>query len=183
MDALYKNFSEISGIPVEQIPETLEKLTREYLLFQHGRMTKSDYFARMRALLETSPTDEKLERAYCNMFSFNADVYNIKKELNGKYQFSIISNTDELHFNYIMNKYDDFKVFHNNTTSFEENCMKPEKYIYEQALAKNNAEPEKSVFIDDLEENVKSAQEMGFKAIQYKSPKELKKELIELDLF
>ncbi len=183
MNVLYENFSKLSGIPVEEMPATLEKLTKEYLMFQHGNITKSDYFSRMRDLLETNPTDEELERAYCEMFSFNADVYGIKQEFDGKFRFSIISNTDELHFNYIMNKYSEFDVFENNTTSYEENCMKPEKYIYEQALLKNNAEPENSVFIDDLKENVKSAGEMGLKAIQYKTPAQLRRELSKLELF
>lgn len=183
MGSLYKNFSKISGIPLETIPSTLEKLTREYLLFQHGKISRKDYFEKMRELLSANPRDEEIELAYCDMFSLNKDVYNIKQELNGNYQFSIISNTDELHYNFIMQKYPQFGIFENNTTSFEENCMKPEKYIYEQALKKNNAEPTDSVFIDDLEENVISALELGINAIQYQSPNQLRRELDKLKLF
>ena len=182
MDALYKNFSAISGIPTDTIPQLLSRITREYLLFQCGLIDKRCYFDRIQVHFEKPLSDREIEEAYCHIFTLHEPVLQIVDELDGQYHFSIISNTDELHYNYLLNEYSDLKKFRNNTTSFREKCLKPEKYIYRQALSKNRALPQHSLLIDDLEENIKSARDLGFHASQFTNSADLRSELTKLGI-
>jgi len=57
-------------------------------------------------------------------------------------------------------------------------CRKPEKEIFLKVLEMTGANPEESLFIDDVEANVIQAKKLGFKTILYSSHEDA---LIELD--
>lgn len=84
----------------------------------------------------------------------------------GKYKLILLSNTNELHINYIKEHvpfYEEFKsCFDNFYLSHEINLRKPEATIFEFVLAENNLNPEECVFIDDTLENTTSAADLGF---------------------
>lgn len=84
----------------------------------------------------------------------------------GKYKLILLSNTNELHINYIKEHvpfYEEFKsCFDNFYLSHEINLRKPEATIFEFVLAENNLNPEECVFIDDTLENTTAAADLGF---------------------
>ncbi len=84
----------------------------------------------------------------------------------GKYKLILLSNTNELHINFIkehVSFYEEFKsCFDNFYLSHEINLRKPEATIFEFVLAENNLNPEECVFIDDTLENTTSAADLGF---------------------
>jgi putative hydrolase of the HAD superfamily len=82
-----------------------------------------------------------------------------------KYKLILLSNTNTLHIDLIKNDvpfYEEFKncfdVFY---LSHEINLRKPNADIYQFVLSKNNLTPESCLFIDDTEENTKSASKLG----------------------
>ncbi|GAA0746866.1 HAD family phosphatase [Gaetbulibacter jejuensis] len=81
------------------------------------------------------------------------------------YKLILLSNTNELHINWIKDKvefYDDFKnQFHVFYLSHEINLRKPNANIYEFVLHENNLKPEECLFIDDTKENTDSASKLG----------------------
>lgn len=84
----------------------------------------------------------------------------------GKYKLILLSNTNELHINFIkehVSFYEEFKsCFDNFYLSHEINLRKPEASIFEFVLAENNLNPEECVFIDDTLENTTAAADLGF---------------------
>ena len=60
--------------------------------------------------------------------------------------------------------------------------MKPEKAAFAAVLKVLKTHPKKTLFIDDSEVNIKSAQSLGMNTIQFESVKQLKKELVRLGL-
>ncbi len=66
----------------------------------------------------------------------------------------------------------DVKVF-----SCIEGVIKPDRKIYEITLKKLGVKPEEVVFVDDKEENVKAAQDIGINTILFKNSEQFKKEL------
>jgi len=56
-------------------------------------------------------------------------------------------------------------------------CAKPEPEIYEILIERFSLTPEKAVFIDDLEENIEAAKDVGLQGIVFKSPDQLKGDL------
>lgn len=61
--------------------------------------------------------------------------------------------------------------------------LKPHKQIYEYMLSSLKLIPDECLFIDDTAANVKGAGELGINTIQFTSPEQLEKELIELGLY
>ena len=81
------------------------------------------------------------------------------------YQLILLSNTNELHIDYIKKEvpfYDEFKSqFDQFYLSHEIQLRKPEKSIFEFVLDTNSLDPQQCFFIDDTEENTQTAEQMG----------------------
>ena len=58
--------------------------------------------------------------------------------------------------------------------------MKPARRIYEVALAMSQAEPERSVFVDDRERNLEPARGLGMRAIRFTDVARLRQDLAAL---
>ena len=91
------------------------------------------------------------------------------KELkaSSKYKLILLSNTNELHINYIKQNvsfYENFKncfdVFY---LSYEINLVKPKRDIFEFVLKENNLKANECVFIDDNQENINTANNLNIK--------------------
>jgi HAD superfamily hydrolase (TIGR01509 family) len=98
----------------------------------------------------------------------------------GRYQLCTLNNESrELNDHRIqafcLKKY--FTVF---ISSGYVNEMKPHRNIYRSALEITQADPAKSVFIDDRGSNIVAAQEMGMQGIPFSDPKQLRAELTKL---
>ena len=83
-----------------------------------------------------------------------------------KYQLILLSNTNNLHIDYIKSQidfYDDFKqCFDRFYLSQKIHLRKPNTEIFEFVLEENKLNPENCLFIDDTLENTDSAKSLGF---------------------
>ena len=93
------------------------------------------------------------------------------------YKIFILSNAQTEVRNFLTDIFgEDF--FNGIVISQEEKQMKPGKEIFETLINRYNIVPEKSLFIDDSSQNVKTAQEIGFNVIQYTKNDEQVKDII-----
>jgi len=83
-------------------------------------------------------------------------------------KIGLLSNTNKLHFDYIKKLFNDFKIFDKIYLSYELNLAKPDKRIYEYVLNDLKIPASEIIFIDDTDENIKTALDLGFKAIKVK---------------
>lgn len=90
-------------------------------------------------------------------------------ELKKNNRLYILSNFHEEAFNYITNKYSFFELFDGMVVSYEVKLIKPERKIYEILLSRYSLVPQDTIFVDDTEENIKAAQELGINGLLYKS--------------
>lgn len=61
--------------------------------------------------------------------------------------------------------------------SYEENLIKPDRWIYECLLERYHLKPEETVFIDDNEPNLKEPRLLGMRTIHFVSQKQAQEEL------
>ena len=66
--------------------------------------------------------------------------------------------------------------------SAEEGVMKPDKKIYGTALERLDVSPEEAIFIDDFQENVEGAREVGLEAVRFRGVAPLRVSLRERGL-
>ncbi len=96
----------------------------------------------------------------------NKNMINLVKNLKKRYKVIVLSNTNELHakINYERGLYSIFdKVFLSN----ELKMAKPDKKIFQYVLKSLKLKPEECVFIDDKEDNVNVANELGINGIVF----------------
>ena len=84
--------------------------------------------------------------------------------------------------NEIESKYVFQKLVDGGIYSYDVGYRKPEKEIYHIACDSAEVNPENSIFIDDLEENIIGANKVGIKGIHYKNTIDLLKELTRLNI-
>lgn len=89
------------------------------------------------------------------------------KKISKEYRCFLLSNTNELHINWIKNDWGEglFGEFENCFEQFylsqELGMRKPNLDIYEYVMSENNLLPEETLFIDDTSENTDSAAKLG----------------------
>ncbi len=79
-----------------------------------------------------------------------------------------------------------FSLFKEATIPFEHSTKmikKPHPDFFHAHAQKNNIKPEQFIFIDDKLINIQAAQKVGMHAIHFKNAKQLRKELVKLNIF
>lgn len=84
--------------------------------------------------------------------------------LSTRFPMILVSNTNEAHANYIRDNYDVFAHFRNLVLSYEVGSLKPDRRIFDRAIEVSGFPPEELLFIDDREENILAARELGIEA-------------------
>lgn len=101
----------------------------------------------------------------------------IIKKLSENYRLLILSDTNELHFDFIREKFSILDYFDDFVLSHKVGAVKPSEEIFRAVLEKAECLPDECIFIDDLEQNVEGAKKCGINAIQFLSAQQLETEL------
>ncbi|MBD3414318.1 MAG: HAD-IA family hydrolase [Candidatus Aminicenantes bacterium] len=145
--------------------------------FCKGLISPQEYYHNMKKIFKADIDFKKFKRIYCDIFSLNSSVLHTLSKLKGEKKLILLSNTDTLHFNFIKKRYPEIFIFDDYVLSYQTGSVKPEHHIFEQALKLAGDKPESAVFIDDMEENIQAAEELGLKTVHFVSGKDLEAEL------
>ena len=99
------------------------------------------------------------------------------RNLKERYPLILVSNTNDSHARFIAKNYRIFDYFDRKIFSHEVRSMKPDRKIYEAAIAAAGKPPEALFFTDDREENVEGAAKLGIHVHQFHSVLKLVKAL------
>jgi FMN phosphatase YigB (HAD superfamily) len=117
-------------------------------------------------------------KEFCDNWTLNKDTVKIVKSVKtAGYKIAAISDTIQPHVEYMKRKgwYEPFLIL---ILSSEVGMKKPEVGIYKLALKKLRVKASESIFIDDKEKNLVTAEKLGMKTILFKDAKQLRKELL-----
>jgi len=89
------------------------------------------------------------------------------------YPLILVSNTNEVHIDFVRTNYRFLDYFDHHVFSYEVRALKPERAIFERAIAVSGHPAEALFFTDDREENISAATELGINAHQFKSEPDL----------
>jgi HAD superfamily hydrolase (TIGR01509 family) len=93
------------------------------------------------------------------------------------YKTYILSNFHSSAYQKVLNMYNFFNYFDGGVISSEVKLIKPSYDIYNLLSYNHNLIPKESLFIDDMDENINSAMELGFNTIQFTSIEDLKEKI------
>ncbi len=111
--------------------------------------------------------EEEFIAIFNNIFYPNPPMERSIQRLATRFPLYLLSNTSELHLAYLQRNFKVLQHFADGVYSFHAKCAKPDRKIFEVAVKQFEVTPESTVYIDDLEANVRSALELGFHAIRY----------------
>ena len=147
--------------------------------FDVGKVTPPNFFQTIKRHLHLSISFEEFIPIWNDIFSEDQEVSRIILSLEGRWRLGLLSNTDSLHFNYILSKFPVIRAFDKWILSYEVGFKKPAAQIFQKAIEWASVEPGKILFIDDMEKHVKAAISLGMQGIHFISAQQLHEELHE----
>lgn len=109
-------------------------------------------------------------------------VNELLDELKPRFTLSLLSNTNEAHWNMVKERNTFLPRLHHHFTSLELGVMKPHENIYRIVLKTLDAEPHETLFFDDGIKNVEAARALGMEAEQVFGPEDIRKVLVQRNL-
>ena len=122
----------------------------------------------------------------------NYYYHNHRNMVNGSYQDTIdvfqkiksygfpcyvLSNWSDETYEGMEDEYPFLKEFDDKIISGREFLVKPDPQIYKLAMSRFDLVPEETLFIDDREDNIQSAQSLGFQTIHLTDPSTIKSDI------
>ncbi len=153
----------------------------EFKLYDEGRIKSEDLFQWVMERFGVDIPYDSFRSIWLDIFSVNDSIGAVLSSLkrNG-YHLILLSNTNELHFDYIRENFKVIEVFDDLVLSYKVGYSKPHEKIFREALERTDSSPEDCVYIDDIEEYSKAASNLGINSITYRSTELLTGELKEL---
>ena len=146
--------------------------------FDKGKISKEDFFKHFKDNLNLKMNFSQFRKAWCSGFpGLNNDMVDLLKKLKKNYRLILLSNTDEIHFNYLKNKYKILNIFDDYVLSYEAGYAKPNPMIFLKAIKVAKTSPKQIFYIDDIYSFVSVARMLKIKAAQYTSFNNLKIDL------
>ena len=101
----------------------------------------------------------------------------ILKELKPNYRLLALSNWSAETFPFARKRFEFLKDFETILVSGEEKLIKPDPKFYQLLETRHQVNPKDAVFIDDVQKNIDAAKALGYNAILFKDPAQLRAEL------
>jgi HAD superfamily hydrolase (TIGR01509 family) len=146
--------------------------------YERGHHTCNEYFGLLAEDLDLTHAQQELQEAFCDIFYSLPERVALARQLAKHYPLALISNTCASHIQHLEATYDFFPLFKHRIYSHKVGCRKPHPDIYEKALKETGANPETSLFIDDLAENLETPKKSGWQTLHLPPGTDLKKELL-----
>ena len=150
--------------------------------FEKGLLSPLDFYEKFKNAFKLSATYEEFIGIWCDIFSLDRGVINLVERLSYVYPVYLISNINELHFEYLHKNYPDvFSLFDGLVLSYKAKSLKPEKEIYRLLKDISGHEYEDIIYIDDRIDLICEAKGLNLKCINFKGLSELLSELKSYD--
>jgi putative hydrolase of the HAD superfamily len=146
--------------------------------FDVGKVTPPNFFQSIKRHLHLSISFEEFIPIWNDIFAEDPEVSRIILSLKGRWRLGLLSNTDPLHFYYILSKFPVMRAFDKWILSYEVGFKKPAREIFQKAIEWASVEPGKILFIDDMEKHVEAAVSLGMQGIHFISAQQLEEELL-----
>lgn len=143
-----------------------------------GEITVEQFLQKLSRLQGRTVTLEELE----TNAKLDSEVIEIAEEVKKDYRIALLSNAPSAFIRGLFAEHNLERLFHEIVISSEVGMVKPNADIFELTLQKLRVLPSESIFIDDNEGHVQSAQKVGIRGVQFTSAAQLKKDLLAMGI-
>ncbi len=152
--------------------EELQKNKELFFNFEKGLITSETFRSRLRLLTQDNHNNAEIDAAWTAMIlDIPSDRVKYLENLRNHYRLFLLSNTNEIHKEKFHREFEQkygypfYELFDRNHYSHEMGKRKPDPEIFLQVLDENRLISSESLFIDDMVDNVKSAESVGMKGL------------------
>jgi len=136
--------------------------------FEKGLISSQNFYDKFKNKFNASVTYQEFVDIWCDIFSPNVEMIDLATKLSLIYPVYLISNINELHFEYLHKKYPEtFAIFNELILSFKVKSLKPEKAIYEELRKVSKCKYEDIIYIDDRHDLIHQAKQLKLSAIHF----------------
>jgi glucose-1-phosphatase len=151
-------------------------------LYEEGTLPSLEFFSHLRDRYDLRLQFEEFSEIWNNIFQENYEVNEFIVYLKTKgLPVFLLSNTNELHFCHILQRYPIIHVMDEWILSFEVGAKKPGKRIYDAIFEKTDIKKERVLCIDDVADYVASARTYGMQGLVFKEAADLWRTIEEVD--
>ncbi|WP_248723425.1 HAD family phosphatase [Seonamhaeicola sp. ML3] len=148
--------------------EHFDDIIKTNLLFEKGEISKDTFLANYQYYFPEQSKGDIISKWNSILADFPKHRLNFLKDLkeNASYKLILLSNTNEIHIDWIKENipfFEEFKnCFYKFYLSHEINLRKPDESIFKYVLNKNNLNAESCLFVDDNKSNIETAKNLNF---------------------
>lgn len=147
-------------------------------LYDRGEATTADLVARLEDLAGRALDPRGVCKAAREIFSVNPGVAEVIEDLaRGGIALGVLSNTCEVHTEYVVERFDVFRHLRHRVFSHRVGVVKPEPAIYRAAHEIAGCAPGECFFTDDRPEFVAAARRAGLEAETFRGARYLRRSL------
>ncbi len=141
--------------------------------YDNGDMTTDELFSYVKESFGLSISFLQFKRIWTEIFTENKGMGDLIERLKKDFTLFLLSNTNELHFTYIKERFPVVHKFDRWVLSYQTRLSKPDPEIYRLALSQAGVTPEEAIFIDDTAGHVRGARSVGIHAVEFKSVEQI----------
>ncbi|MDR1941474.1 MAG: HAD family phosphatase [Endomicrobium sp.] len=163
-------------------PYDINELLFEYanlaFSYEKGDLSSEEFFNIIAQKTHYSGSYNEFCVIWNNIFTPVAATIELAAKTASKYPVGLLSNTNELHINYLKERYPSvFMLFSKIHLSNEMRVRKPDDEIFKAVIKDYGVKPEEIFFTDDMEINVEAARKNAIKAYTFVSCAQLRQDL------
>lgn len=162
-------------------PPDVYKFFNDSLLrgkFESGQMSRMEFLRYVKLKIGKNVSRKVFLKHFTEMFSEITQMKILISRLSKKKQFKmfLLSNTNPIHFEYIREQFPHLNLLHKFGLSYKYKILKPDPRLYKKVLRDFRIKAKETLFVDDLKDNCKTAQKLGFNVIHFRTFNSFKKE-------
>ena len=137
--------------------------------YESGKIGSEEFYNHIKESLYLDLSFDQFKQIWSDIFRENEGVADLIERLKKDFRLCLLSNTNELHFEFIRKNFPVVYKFDMWVLSYEAGVMKPDPEIFRIALRKAGIGAEEAIFIDDIRGHVLGAQGLGINSVEFKS--------------
>jgi glucose-1-phosphatase len=136
--------------------------------YERGEISTSEFHSYLCETADLKMDLQGFRRTWSSVFLPDLIVSeDLIRALKRKYPLILVSNTNEAHIDFVRANFRVLDYFDHLVFSYEVGSLKPDREIFEHAIAISGHPPEALFYTDDREENVLAAAQLGMCAHQF----------------
>lgn len=165
------------GIAVDDLRRRIFA-SEELNSYQTGKISSIEFYEALKQILDLKMDFEEFARIWNHTFTLTPLIEEaVIENLAGKFRLLILSDTNELHFEFIRQKFPILQYFDEFVLSYKIGAQKPAEEIFRAAIEMANCRAEECFFTDDILTNVEAARKVGINAVQFVTSEQFQKDV------